>query len=491
MKRILLLTLISITILCLNAQDGITLHFMRLNPYSAYTNPSVHLQYTGYIGIPGISNVNASFTNTSARYKTLFGSDENGTITTIKLNTFAGQLSGKGNMLNSNVSLNIIDFGFQTKPIRFSFSYRIRMDEYCSYNKDLMNLPIHGNMMYLGEYNPAKPDLRVNLNAYQEIALGMQFEVNSRLYLGLRPKLLFGLANVKTKYANATLYTDPDDYTVKLNYNLNATMACAIPYSINKDQDGNMSIHFDPADFLDNWQNAFKNVGAAIDLGMTFRINDMFGVAASVLDLGFIHWTTNCNQITGSINETSTYYNDGSFIFDGFTREELSQIAEDPINLSNKLQEFFPIEFTHTKAYTKSLASRFLVEGYCNVGKYHRFSALFQGRIINKQFVPSFTVAWNGNFLDIFDLCVSYTMAKRSYANLGLGVGFNLKVFHLYVATDNIFGFFNSKSIQRSILNAHNANVQLGLVFDWGKTPEKIITKKARRNFEEISLLTR
>lgn len=78
-------------------------------------------------------------------------------------------------------------------------------------------------------------------------------------------------------------------------------------------------------------------------------------------------------------------------------------------------------------------------------------------------------------------------MAKRSYTNLGLGVGFNLKVFHLYVATDNVFGFINKKSIQRGILNSHNANVQVGLVFDWGQTQERRIERKTRRNFEEIT----
>lgn len=487
MKKILFLIFVSISALSLNAQDGITLHFMRLNPYAPYLNPSMHLQYNGYVGVPGGSNVNASIINTSARYKTLFGENGDGTITTVKLNKFADQLSRKQNMLNSNISFNIIDFGFRTKPIFFSFSYRIRIDEYASYNKDLFNLPIHGNMAYVGEDNPARPDLRINTNVYQEIALGMQIDINSCLYIGVRPKLLFGLANVKTRYANATLYTDPEDYTMRMNYNIDASIASVIPYSISRDADGKVNISFQPKDFLKNWQNAFKNVGAAIDLGMTYRINNMFGVAASVLDLGFIHWTSYCNQVTGSISETSTHDDDGHFVFDGVTSEDLAEFMENPRELSDKIQEIFPIEVTETKAYTKSLASRFLVEGYCNLGKHHRLSALFQGRIVNKQFIPSFTVAWNGNFLNFFDLCVSYTMAKRSYTNLGLGVGFNLKVFHLYVATDNVFGFINKKSIQRGILNSHNANVQVGLVFDWGQTQERRIERKTRRNFEEIT----
>lgn len=486
MKKYILLIIVSTLAWTLAAQDGITLHFMRLNPYSDYYNPSMHLQYNGYVGIPGISHVNAALTNTSARYKNIYVSNNNGNIN-INLNNFVSKLSNKKNMLNTNVAVNIIDFGFRTKPIRFSFSYRIRMDEYCSYNKDLIALPVHGNMSYLGPKNPARPELRLSMNAYQEFALGMQVDINSCLYLGFRPKLLFGIANIKTRKANATLYTDPEDYTLTMNYGIEYYTSTAIPYSIGMSPNGDLNFNFETENIMNNLGKSFKNMGAALDFGMTYRINNMFGVAASVLDLGFIHWTSYCNQVTGSISETSTHDDDGHFVFDGVTSEDLAEFLENPGELSDKIQEIFPIEVTETKAYTKSLASRFLVEGYCNLGKHHRLSALFQGRIVNKQFIPSFTVAWNGNFLNFFDLCVSYTMAKRSYTNLGLGVGFNLKVFHLYVATDNVFGFINKKSIQRGILNSHNANVQVGLVFDWGQTQERRIERKTRRNFEEIT----
>ncbi|MBO4656094.1 MAG: hypothetical protein J5644_11165 [Bacteroidales bacterium] len=483
MKKIILLISIFTATLTMAAQDGITLHFMRLNPYSAYSNPSAHLQYRGYVGMPAVSNINVALTNTSIQYKTLFGTNEEGTVTTLKLNDFVDRLSKKKNLLNTNVSLNLIDFGFRTKPIRFAFSYRLRIDEYFSYNKDLFALPVHGNMSYVGENHPAQPDVKINVTAYQEIALGMQAEIHDRIYIGVRPKLLFGLANVKTRKMSATLYTDPEDYTMRLNYNLDASLASVIPYSVTKDSSGKTSIQIDPKGFLNNWQNAFGNVGAGLDLGFTYRINNMFGLSASFLDLGFIRWKTNCGNITGAIaeTETSTYYDDGSFIFSGLSEEDIKQLREDPEAFKDKILEYFPITYTQKKAYTQALASRFIVEGYCNLGKYHRFTALFQGRIVSNQFIPSFTVAWNGTFLNTFDLCVSYTLSQNSYANLGLGIGLNLGVFHLYAATDNIFGICNSKSPQRSLLNARNANIQMGIVFDWGKLHENKLEKKSKQ----------
>lgn len=479
MKKILIIFCFTCFSQLLLAQDGITLHFMRLNPYSANSNPSVFLPYTGHVGIPGISNINAALINTSAQYKTLFGCDEDGTITTLQLGTFADQLSPKGNAINANIALNVIDFGFSINRLRFDFSYKIRADEYLTYNKDLGQLIAHGNMRYIDPEQAAHPEIRLTMNAYQELSLGIQAEITPQIYIGVRPKLLFGLAHAKTSVANASLYTNPEDYFIHVNYDFDASFSSIIPYSITSDSTDGLSIQFNPNDFKNNWQNAFRNVGAAIDLGITYRINEHFGIAASILDLGFIHWKTQSTNFSGHKLDDNS--NRREELFDGFTDEDFRQLREGSHGVANIILNHFPLEFQKKSAYTSAISGRFTVEGYYNLGESHRFSALFQGRIVNKQFMPSFTVAWNGNFLNIFDLCVSYSISKRSYGNLGLGVGFNLWVFQIYAATDNIFAFCNSKSPQRSILNARNANLQVGLVFDWGKLQEQKIEIKKKQ----------
>ena len=473
MKKVLLFINIFIASLALAAQDGVTLHFMRLNPYSQYSSPSAFLPYNGHVGVTGISNINVSVQNSGIFYKRLFGSNNEGTITTLKLNNFANRLSPKCNFLNSNIGINIIDFGFRVNQLYFSFSYRIRSDEYFFFNQDVVALPVHGNMYYADQNKTAKPELSLSLNAYQELSLGIQAEITPQIYIGVRPKLLFGLAHAKTKSATASIYTNPEDYSMSISHNLDAEFSCVIPYEINVDTTDQAGIHFYPKDFRNNWSNLFKNVGAAIDLGFTYRINNMFGVSASILDLGFICWKTNNYRLQSSTTDAGSYYNDGSFMFTGLTYDDIERFNEDPEAVKKEILGYFPLNSPSPRTFTSMLAGRFLVEGYCNIGKHHRFTALFQGRIVNKHFLPSFTIAWNGTFLNIFDLCVNYTIARKSYGNLGLGVGFNLGVFHIYAATDNFFGFFNSKSIKRSLLNTHTANLQAGIVFDWGKLQER------------------
>ena len=185
MKKILLLIITIAASLSLTAQDGITLHFMRLNPYSKYSNPSTFLQYNGHIGIPCISNINLALTNTSLPYNVIFGEDNNGSITTLKLNDLADHLSEKNNFLNTSFAINIIDFGFRVKRMHFDFSYRIRSEEYLSFNRDMIALPVHGNMYYANQNKTATPELKLSLNAFHEFSFGIQAEITPQIYIGV------------------------------------------------------------------------------------------------------------------------------------------------------------------------------------------------------------------------------------------------------------------------------------------------------------------
>ena len=76
MKKTAILLVIIVMAVTATAQDGITLHFMRMNPYSQYSSPSAFLPYNGHVGMPALSNINVAATNTNFHYKTLFGTND-------------------------------------------------------------------------------------------------------------------------------------------------------------------------------------------------------------------------------------------------------------------------------------------------------------------------------------------------------------------------------------------------------------------------------
>lgn len=472
MKRIVLLISGLLFSLCIStyAQDGVTLHFMRLNPYSTYLNPSSYVQYKGYFGVPAVSCVNAAITNTGLHYDNIFITNSStGKVTGINGNKAISKLADENNQLNINLAVDILNFGFMISDWNINFSYRIRYDQYSFYNKDLVAFPVLGNLSFAGYGNEAEINTTLVINSYQEFGIGIRKDIDSHWTIGFKPKLLLGIENFHTNNFTCTIYTNPENYAMKIMTDIDAQMGGLAPIVIK--EDGKVTIK--PRNIAKNWRDIFRNVGAAIDLGVTYRFNDNVGIAASVLDLGFITWKTTRYDLTCTFDSTITQ-SDGSLQFSGFKiddvlngKKKTSDILKDAKNLVHA--NFIP----SNEQYTQALNGRFTVEGFYNLGKYHRFSALFQGRIVKNHFIPSFSVAWNGNFLNVFDLCVSYTIAPKSYTNLGVGLGFNLGVFHIYAVTDNILAICNSKSIQRSLLNTTSASAQVGIVFDWGKIPQK------------------
>lgn len=465
-KIILWITFVFISLSGL-AQESITHHFMRLNPYRQTVNPASFTPYKAYIGIPGIASLSVGVHNSAFRYRNLFRTDRNGYPVAITPETFVNHLRPKNNWLNVTLNEEILGFGFRAKRLFFTFSYRIKMEEHFRFSKDLFAFPVKGNMSYLGQGNPADIDLNLSLKAYQEFSIGIQAQVNDRLSIGIRPKLLMGLAYVKSNELNARIYTDPESYAMTLHYKADIDAGLAIPIKI---RDGGESIELD----FDNFRisDAFRNMGFALDLGATYRFNDHLGIGLSVSDLGFISWKTPGIKIESQVADEGQFYRDGGFFFNGLTANQIETLIQDDGYLKDfgdTLLSYFPVHINETENTTISmLNAKIAAEVYYQINPKHRFTAYFQGNIIGKTFFPRLTLAYNANLVGVFDLCAHYTVMPGSYGNLGLGVGFNLWPIYLYFATDNIFSAVNP-------LSGRNVNAQVGLVVKWGKVRENIL----------------
>ena len=467
MKRIYITVFIALSVIGLHAQTDITTFFMRDNPYSNHENPASYMPFKGYFGTPLLGNLNANISNTAFHYNNMFKKTAKDSIT-FTLDKFVDKLHKNENWLNLSLNEEILGFGFRTKFLFFSFSYRIKVEEYLKFSKDIFELPAKGNMNFLGDDNPANLNLNLSLNAYQEYSFGVQAEIGDRVYIGARPKFLIGLANLKTNQLNAKVFTDPATYDVRVNYDADITAVSAFPILLpNPDH----LIDFD----LHNWHKTFNNSGFALDLGGIFRINDHFGVGAAVNNIGFINWKTPGVKLSSSLSDEGEFYHDGEFYFKGLTGEQLLDLIDDPKAFFDTLRQYFPIYSEKYVSGMKWLNTRFNIEGYFQLNPAHRFSALFQGTVIGKSFYPRFTLAYSGKFGNVFELCVNYSVMPSSYSNLGVGFGLTLGPVYLYAATDNIIGACMP-------LNTNTLNAQIGLAFKFGKVPEKVIKKVKESN---------
>lgn len=445
------------------AQEGNTQNYMRFNPYSNSSNPAHFTPYNGYFGFPALSNFNLSLTNTAFRYRKLFATDSRGYPVTLTADKFVNSLKKNGNWLNIHLNEEILGFGFRIDRLFFSVSFKTKIDGYLRFSKDLFAFPIKGNMLYLGENNPADISIDASVNAYQELSLGIQAEVTPRLYLGFRPRLLMGIANFHTKALQAKIFTDPTDYGITLNYNADMIFVAALPIHISADN--NLELITEPP-----FHNAFRNFGFAMDLGGVYRINDHMGVGLSLTDFGFIRWKTQGVRAVSQLSDQGSYYQNGNFYFNGLTSQQIADLIDNENYLNEFLDTvaaYFPLELESFTGRTTYLNAKLGAEFYYQINPRHRFTAHFEGSILGKRFFPRMTLAYNANLgNNIVDLCAHYTIMPHSYGNIGFGLGLNLWPVYLYFTTGNLLSYVTP-------LSTKHINFQFGLVFKWGKVFER------------------
>lgn len=439
------------------AQEFSPVDFMRLNPYQLKSNAATDLPYRCYFSLLA-GNVTLNMENTSLHYDNFFDFDAQGRPEVLNLKKLANSLKSE-NRFGLGINENVFSFGHSIGGNgMFSISYDVKLQSDMRYSDDLFKLLAYGNSAFVGENHPANMDVSINFKSYREFSFGYQRNITDNLSVGGRAKLLFGLADVSTDVINAKLYTDPETYALRLEENV--AVQASLPMVEVLDADGMLN-----PSFAFRWAELFRNPGVGLDLAGEYHFNDNFGMVLAVNDLGFISWGGNNYQLTSGITEAGQLYDNGSILFEGLDAEQIESLTSDSQYLErylDTLQQYFQLELNPMGRYTTMLNTNVLLRGYYNVNKSNRFTAQLQGCFLGSGFRPAMTLAYNGSFGNVFDVCVTYTMLKNSYDNFGLGLGVNLGVFNLYATTSNFVSFFD-------VTNAKTLNAQVGLVLNLPK----------------------
>ena len=462
--RIVMASAIVLGAVAMQAQTVSPVDFMRMNPYQMKTNPAADLPYESVMSLV-VGNIGLDVQNTTLRYDNLFEFDAQGLPQTVNLRQFANSLK-ENNFLGFDVNMDFFTLYHRLNKGMITFNYGVKVQGDVEFNDGLFKLLGYGNGAFVGENNPAEVDLDMNVQAYQEFAVGYQWNVTEQLSLGTRAKLLFGLANVTTDAFGAKLYTDANSYALRLEENIAMRMAMpGVVYA----EEGQLMTNgvFNPGDL-------FSNPGFGIDLGAEYRFNDQFSAVAAVNDLGFIHWGLNNIEMASSINDAGQFYDDGSFLFNGMDVDQLQLVIGDKAYrelFMDTLQQYFQVDFAPLEKYNTMLNTNLLLRGNYDIDAHNRFSLQAQGRFLGSGFRPAATVAYSGSFFRMLDVCATYTVMPNSYDNIGLGLAGNFGIFHIYLTTNNVISYFKP-------LNASSINAQVGIVFNL-RQPEKSLVDES------------
>ena len=415
------------------SQSEIGLHFVDVMQTSK-TNPAWIGQEKIQIGLP---NLHLNYYNTAGAFNGLIrdfidGADQ------LNIGDALNDLSENENILRGGIELNTFEFGYKFGNLRLGLSHAQKVDLFIDYPQALPQLFLEGNSQFVGQ----TVDLghQINLTSYNEFALSGAFSF-SKLTLGAKLKYLTGIANASVDDNNntLTLFTDSDIYQLTLvsDFTLNTSTI------INADDLSNFRLDFGSFNGDDIFTN---NNGFAIDLGLTFQLNEKIKIAASVIDLGTIDWTENINN----------YSSNGSATYNGFDLTEISGGNE--IDFSNgldTLEEVFNFSETQNE-YSTSLPTKIYLSATYDLNEMWQLGGLLFTEIYQGRNFPMVALSGRAKISDKISVGGNYSAREDSFFNLGLNFAVRLGPVQLYGISDNVLGVFNP-------YESSNVNLRTGL----------------------------
>lgn len=459
----------------LHSQISQTLFFMDRLPQSSLLNPAYQHAHSFHIGLSAISSFNVNAKTSFVSFNDMFfkHSGQDSLISFLHpdadTDDFISKLR-KRNIVSTDLHLNLLSFGIRVDRHFFSFNISERASLRATLPGDLLLTALRGNEQFVGKTADFS-DIGADLNYFREFAAGYSFSVDEKLNVGGRAKLLFGKANISFSDTDITLYTDPENYNMRLKSDI--TMNFSMPVTLIKDQDGNISDvspHFDqddynPLDFVFNTGNA----GFAVDLGATYRIIEPVTLYASITDLGFISWKS----------DVYNFSVDGEYEFDGIDLSSAFDYADDSDpagNLMDSLSNIFGISDSRN-GYRRGLPARLFLGGSYDLHPLVSVGLLSRSEIYQGRLEQAVTLSANSNIGRWLSASVSYSMMNNSYNNFGMGISLRGGGFQFYVISDNLASSFMPG-------RTRSANIWFGLNLVFGHRKSKYSEASELRNFD-------
>ncbi|MBE0668890.1 MAG: hypothetical protein IH593_14615, partial [Bacteroidales bacterium] len=416
------LLFLAVIVTDVSAQHSQILYFMNL-PQRSSLNPAMRPSSRLYIGLPGISDISFRMDNNFLSFPDLFS---NGVISDStfsflesgpQLDSFLAGLNDK-NSVEPQVGVQLFGLGFTVgKDLFVTFDVTERIDGNFVLPGDLLRLVIQGNESYAGTSIDLS-SLRADFKYYHEVGLGLSKNITERIRVGVRGKMLFGVA---------TASLDNNDLRLKVNDDYTHTLYADMIFNMS----GPVNVGMNPAGGLDDLtidKSKFNtsqglvslltnagNPGMGLDLGIDYRITDRISVSGAITDLGFIRWKSNRIRL----------YTQTEIEFNGLT---LQDVYDESVEFDDLLN--WTLDSLQYSIYTKNIDdpfTTFLPFGVTAAASYSPVKAftvglLSQTRFIGRQVHESFTLSANMNLWNALSASCSYTAANQRYDNLGAGL---------------------------------------------------------------------
>ncbi len=452
--RYILIVLLTTIVTEASAQNNQVLYYMNL-PQNHLMNPAMRPSNTLYIGLPILTGFNVNIDNNFINLSDIFmkGQSSDSIYSFLhpdyNVDDFLAKINDK-NSVEVQSTVQVLGIGFSVRGGSYVFiDINERFDGNVVIPGDLFRLAFKGNEEFVGS--------KINLSSldgsfkyYREAGLGFSKNFTNKLRIGVKGKLLFGIAAASIENRSLGI-TVNDDYT----HSLDADLALNIsgPVIVYRDAENNIdSIQIDKNN-LNSTSNkvdyifAPKNLGIGLDIGATYNISDRLMVSAAITDIGFIKWKRDVTKLQAKSQFEFSGLNMLDVINGTKTFEEVAE------EMLDSLKNSFVISDSNTP-FTTWIPIGITLGGSYNLTKNISLGLLSYSRVIGKQFREALTLSSNVNLSNAFSASLGYTIANHRMDNLGAGLAFRAGVFQFYFLADRI-------PVKWDKINVDNSNILL------------------------------
>lgn len=437
------------------AQNFRTGYFLDGYMYKYQLNPAFQGE-RGFIALPVFGGTSLGLeTNLSA--STFLYPAGDGTLKTflhpdITDKQFMSKIKNS-NPTNVNFDMNLLALGFRAGKTYHTIDFSFKTNLNTSLPGDVFRFlkvgGSDGNTVY--DLSP----LSVSMNSYLQGAYGFSMKIMDFISVGVRAKILLGLASMQSDISNLQLSMSQDKWMVNAG---GYVVASSIAGSTIQGADDDM--------VMDELMNIIQkpSIGAAFDLGVSVDFLKYFTASASVLDLGFISWQ---NPTRYSVGPNKWEYTG----FDNISTSGSGDNMDDVLDAKlDELAQIFTFDNPESLGkYTQKLACTALLGLEFRMPFYQRLSVGVLGthRFEGPRSWTEGRLSANLAFLRWFSLSANYAVSTfgQSY---GAALNLHPNGFNLFLGIDSFKPLLNVTPMFIPV-DEINTNLKFGVTFPFGK----------------------
>lgn len=418
-----------------------------------------------YVSLPALSNINVRTQGNFGMKDVMFDNPRplNGKTLTTFMNPYLSDAEALGGLAKGNnrvvgdVNITLLSTGFKAWGGYNTIELNAKARFGASLPYELFAFARNiGNKTYdIGEIN-------AQAMGYAELAFGHSRNINEKLRIGAKVKLLFGAGRADLKMTNvkADLAAD-NQWVISGEAQADLSLKGAQLQSKVKDYKDPARGQYQTVDNIKVKGAGLGGFGMAFDLGAAYRLNDDWTFSAALLDIGFISWS----------NDIQARNSGQPFLFDGFHDVSVKE-SRDPNTFKKQGNDYRDqlTDFINVKdqgdqggrttgiGATLNLGAEYTLPVYRKI----TFGALSSTRINGPYSWTEGRLSANWTPLKWLDGGVSFAVNSFT-ASMGWVLNIHPSGYNFFVGMDHILG----KTSKQMIPLSSNASIALGMNITW------------------------